>query len=83
MSLTQYVYFAISSAGTTADEITQLLGVEPDEVTVRGSLTTPPHTIPFCHCWKVFCREPGLPVDEQIDQVIGCEVSTFQRVRRQ
>ncbi|MFB7378207.1 DUF4279 domain-containing protein [Kitasatospora purpeofusca] len=71
MSLTQYVYFAISSVGTTADEITQLLGVEPDEVTVRGSLSTSPHIIPFCHVWKVVCREPGLPVDEQIDQVIG------------
>lgn len=71
MSLTQYVYFAIASVGTTADEITQLLGVEPDEVTVRGSPTTSPHTIPFCHCWKVFCREPGLPVDEQIDLFIG------------
>ncbi|MFI1067919.1 DUF4279 domain-containing protein [Streptomyces spororaveus] len=71
MSLTQYVYFAISSVGTTADEITQLLGVEPDEVTVRGSLTTSPRIIPFCHCWKVFCREPGLRVDEQLDMVIG------------
>jgi hypothetical protein len=71
VSLTQYVYFAISSVGTTADEITQLLGVEPDEVTVRGSLSTSPHIIPFCHVWKVVCREAGLPVDEQIDQVIG------------
>lgn len=70
MSLTQYVYFAISSVGTTADEITQLLGVEPDEVTVRGSLTTSLHNIPFCHCWKVFCREPGLRVDE-LDLVNG------------
>jgi hypothetical protein len=71
VSLTQYVYFAISSVGTTADEITQLLGVEPDEVTVRGTLSTSLHIIPFCHVWKVVCREPGLPVDEQIDQVIG------------
>ncbi|MEV7324577.1 DUF4279 domain-containing protein [Streptomyces sp. NPDC093970] len=71
MSLTQYVYFGISSVGTSADEITRLLGVEPDEVTVRGSLTTSPHIIPFFHCWKVFSRERGLPVDEQIDQVIG------------
>ncbi len=71
MSLTQYVYFAVSSVGTTADEITQLLGVEPDEVTVRGSLTSSPDTIPFCHCWKIVCREPGLPVDEQINLVIG------------
>ncbi|MFB7248905.1 hypothetical protein CW362_31625 [Streptomyces populi] len=71
MSLIQCVYFAISSVGTTADEITQLLGVEPDEVTVRGSLSTSPHIIPFCHVWKVVCSEPGLPVDEQIDQVIG------------
>ncbi|MEV6678024.1 DUF4279 domain-containing protein [Streptomyces erythrochromogenes] len=71
MSLTQYVYFAIASVGTTADEITQLLGVEPDEVTVRGSLATSPHVIPFCHCWKVYCRAPGLRVDEQLDLVIG------------
>lgn len=71
MSLTQYVFFAIASVGTTADEITQLLGVEPDEATVRGSLTTSPHIIPFCHCWKIFCCEPGLRVDEQIDLVIG------------
>ncbi|MCX4755396.1 DUF4279 domain-containing protein [Kitasatospora purpeofusca] len=71
MSLNQYVYFAIASVGTTADEITQLLGVEPDEVTVRGSTATSPHVIPFCHVWKVVCREPGLPVDEQIGQVIG------------
>ncbi|MFD7416552.1 DUF4279 domain-containing protein [Kitasatospora purpeofusca] len=71
MSLNQYVYFAISSVGTTADEITQLLGVEPDEVTVRGSIATSPHAIPFCHVWKVVCREPGLPVDEQIGRVIG------------
>nr|WP_223243243.1 DUF4279 domain-containing protein [Streptomyces sp. CBMA123] len=69
--MTQYVYFAVSSVGTSADEITQLLGVEPDEVTVRGSLTASPHTIPFCHCWKLVCREPGLPVDEQIDQLLG------------
>jgi len=71
VSLTQYVYFALSSACTTADEITRLLGVEPDEVTVRGSLTTSPRTIPFCHCWKIVCCEPGLQVDEQIDLVIG------------
>ncbi|MFI6938520.1 DUF4279 domain-containing protein [Streptomyces sp. NPDC050418] len=71
MSLTQYVFFAISSVGTTADEITQLLGVEPDETTVRGSLTTSPHIIPFSHVWKVRCSEPGLRVDEQINLVIG------------
>lgn len=71
MSLTQYVYFAIASVGTTADEITQLLGMEPDKVTVRGSLTTSPPITPFCHCWKIRCCEPGLSVDEQIDQVIG------------
>lgn len=71
MSLTQYVFFAISSPRTPAGEITELLGVEPDEVTVRGSIATTPDPIPFCHCWKLLCGEPGLRVDEQIGLVIG------------
>jgi hypothetical protein len=38
----QYVYFALSSYGTSAADITAILGLEPDEVTVRGSRIAAP-----------------------------------------
>jgi hypothetical protein len=70
VSPTQYVYFALSSERTTADEITRLLGIEPDETKVRASRSTSPVTVPACHRWKIVCRDRGLRVDEQISRVI-------------
>ncbi|GGY88774.1 DUF4279 domain-containing protein [Streptomyces avidinii] len=69
MPLDQYVYFALSSERTSAQEMTALLGIEPDETTVRGSRRTEP-AIPVCHSWKVVCREPGLRVDDQVAHVL-------------
>lgn len=69
MPLDQYVYFALSSERTTAQEMTGLLGIQPDETKVRGSRIVQP-AIPVCHRWKVVCREPGLRVDEQIAHVL-------------
>ncbi|MFI6979138.1 DUF4279 domain-containing protein [Embleya sp. NPDC050154] len=71
MPVNQYVYFALSSRYTTAAEMTAILGLEPDETTVRGSRTTDPKAIPVLHRWKVVCREPGLRVDEQITRVLA------------
>ncbi|MFJ9712709.1 DUF4279 domain-containing protein [Streptomyces sp. NPDC101234] len=71
MSLTQYVYFALSSKRTTADEITRLLGIKPDETTVRASRSTSPVTVPSCHHWKIVCRDRELRVNEQISRVVG------------
>lgn len=71
MSLIQYVYFALCSENITADEITRLLGVEPDETTVKASRTTSPVPIPSGHHWKIVCRDRELRVDEQISRVIG------------
>ncbi|MFD6335474.1 DUF4279 domain-containing protein [Streptomyces niveus] len=69
MPLNQYVYFALSSERTTAREMTDLLGVEPDEATVRVSrLAEPPR--PVCHRWKVVCRATDLRVDEQVTQIL-------------
>ncbi|MEV5711705.1 DUF4279 domain-containing protein [Actinoallomurus sp. NPDC052274] len=52
-----------------ATEITARLGIEPDEVTVRGSrLARPPR--PVAHEWRVVCRKPGLTVDEQMARII-------------
>ncbi|MCC8482691.1 DUF4279 domain-containing protein [Streptomyces globisporus] len=72
MPLHQYVYFALSSRGITAQEITDLLGIEPDETRVINPRRLPADAAkPFRQDWKVVCREPGLCVDEQIARVLG------------
>ncbi|GAA2646615.1 hypothetical protein GCM10010425_65350 [Streptomyces spororaveus] len=70
MPIDQYVYFALSSELTSAQEMTARLGVEPDETTVRGSRSIQP-AIPVCHRWKTVCREPSLRVDEQMACVLN------------
>ncbi|THA81657.1 DUF4279 domain-containing protein [Streptomyces sp. A0592] len=70
MPIDQYVYFALSSKHMSAEEMTAVLGLEPDETLVRGSRRAAEPTRPACHSWKVVCREPGLAVDEQIDHVL-------------
>ncbi|MGK5642964.1 DUF4279 domain-containing protein [Streptomyces sp. URMC 126] len=70
MPLTQYAYFALHSRHTSADAMTDRLGMAPDEVTVRGSRFTEPAVVPVDHSWKVVCRDPGLRVDEQITRVL-------------
>ncbi|MGW4051127.1 DUF4279 domain-containing protein [Streptomyces sp. NPDC004779] len=70
MPLRQCVYFALFSQHTSAAEMTALLGIEPDEVSVRGSRFTEPAVVPVSHSWKIVCREPGLRVDEQIGRVL-------------
>ncbi|MGW7366060.1 DUF4279 domain-containing protein [Streptomyces sp. NPDC054841] len=69
MPLDQYVYFALSSERTTAQEMTALLRIEPDETTVRASRCAEP-VRPVLHRWKVVCREPGRRVDEQVTHVL-------------
>jgi hypothetical protein len=69
--LHQYVYFAFRSPDFSAAEMSEFLGIEPDEVGVRGSRITVPEVIPACHSWKLACREPDLRVDEQIACVLN------------
>ncbi|MFG3035261.1 DUF4279 domain-containing protein [Streptomyces sp. NPDC048330] len=72
MPLHQYVYFALSSRRITAQEITDALGIQPDETKVVNPRRRPVDPAnPFCQIWKVVCREPGLHVDEQIAHVLG------------
>ncbi|MFI8393008.1 DUF4279 domain-containing protein [Streptomyces sp. NPDC085540] len=72
MPLHQYVYFALSSRRITAQEITDVLGIAPDETKVVNPRRLPVDAAnPFCQVWKVVCREPGLCVDEQIAHVLG------------
>ncbi|MFF3443220.1 DUF4279 domain-containing protein [Streptosporangium sp. NPDC002721] len=69
MRVRQYVYFALFSRHTSAEEMARWLGIEPDEITVRGSRGAEP-VRPISHAWKVVCREPGLSVDEQVSHVL-------------
>jgi hypothetical protein len=69
MRLRQYVYFAIRSDTVTADQVTAALGLQPDQVMVRGS-KDPERVIPCQHGWDLKCDEPGLKVDEQLDIVM-------------
>jgi hypothetical protein len=69
MRVDQYAYFALHSSVLPAAEMAARVGLEPDEVVVRGSRTADPPR-PVEHRWKIVCRERGLRVDEQIDRVI-------------
>ncbi|MFG2907668.1 DUF4279 domain-containing protein [Kitasatospora sp. NPDC048286] len=70
MPVDQYVHFALSSLHTSAADMAAVLGLEPDEIMVRGSRIPGPRPIPAAHRWKIVCREPGLCVDEQIARVL-------------
>ncbi|MFF2819911.1 DUF4279 domain-containing protein [Kitasatospora cineracea] len=71
MLIRQYAYFGLSSLTMSAAEMTAVLGIEPDEITVRGSRSTGRRVLPVLHLWKVVCREPGLGVDEQVARVVA------------
>jgi hypothetical protein len=66
----QYVYFALSSETVTAAEVTARLGVEPDELRVRGSKRVAPRIVPANHSWSVHCRDRGLGLDAQTQKVL-------------
>jgi Domain of unknown function (DUF4279) len=65
----QYVHFAIFSDTLTGADIANLVGLEPDRITVRGSRRTDP-PIPRSHCWEVVCESKGMPIDEQVEAVL-------------
>ena len=70
MFISQYVYFALSSRTMPTAEMTAILGLEPDEFTVRGSRIISSRPVPATHSWKIVCRERGLCVDEQAARVV-------------
>jgi hypothetical protein len=65
----QYAYFALHSPSVSAEEMAARLGLEPDEVSVRGGRTPAPPR-PVTHAWKIVCRQRGLTVDEQVAQIM-------------
>jgi hypothetical protein len=65
----QYCYFWIASRVVTASEITELLGVAPDRVSVLGSKRSAPTPVPVEHTWELRC-ERHARVDEQASEVL-------------
>ena len=61
MKTLQYSYFALKSTALSADDITDRLLLQPDEVTVMGS-KDPEHGVPRCHAWTIVRR-----TDESVD----------------
>ena len=52
-----------------ASEMSAVLGLEPDEITVRAvDLVDPP--VPASHEWMVTCRDPEKTVDEQVEDLV-------------
>ncbi|MEU7990473.1 DUF4279 domain-containing protein [Streptosporangium canum] len=65
MEVDQYVYFALKSERMSAEEMTARLGLEADEITIRGSRRSEPPR-PAVHIWKISVPRSSLPVDDMI-----------------
>jgi hypothetical protein len=66
---TPYVSFGLWSRRMPASEMAERLGLEPDEIAVRGAnLVDPP--VPVSHEWMITCRDPHKSVDEQVEQLL-------------
>jgi hypothetical protein len=69
MRISQYAYFALYSSVVSAADMAARVGMEPDEISIRGSRNADPPR-PVSHAWRVVCRDRGLTVDEQIGWII-------------
>lgn len=65
----QYCYFWVASRVVSASEITELLGIVPDRVSVLGSRRSEPTPVPVEHAWELRCERHGR-IDEQASEVL-------------
>lgn len=68
MRVEQYTCFVLVSETVSAADISVRLGMEPDEVLVRGG-KWPVHDVPRAHAWKIV-RRGEERVDEQVEHVV-------------
>lgn len=80
MRMNQFVYFTLRSETMSATEITARLGVEPDEITVRGSIQSDP-VRPLGHAWTLIDRTPGLDVESLVDPLLDRMAPIASKVR--
>lgn len=69
MKIKQYVYFGLRSEVLTSDEITERLGLQPDEAQERGSRKADPPR-PVQHRWNLRSDEAGLTISEHVARLI-------------
>lgn len=65
----QYAEFVLYSNTLTASDITSRLGVEADEIMIRGSETLDP-PVPRHHLWSIRSEGQGLSVDAHLEHII-------------
>lgn len=70
MRISQYAYFSLSSETVTAAAITGSLGVEPDNILVRGARDAA-RVIPRVHEWSVMARPDNRPVNDMVTGLLG------------
>ncbi|MFF0637960.1 DUF4279 domain-containing protein [Nocardia sp. NPDC004151] len=68
MKIRQYSYFELASPVVSADELTIRLGVEPDEVEIKGT-TRARGRVRGLHAWKIEDSVDGA-IDDQIGRLI-------------
>jgi hypothetical protein len=65
----QYCYFWMASPVVTASEITDVLGLAPDRVSVRGSKRAELPPVPVEHAWELRCERQAR-IDEQASEIL-------------
>jgi Domain of unknown function (DUF4279) len=85
LKLKQYTHFAVRSQSLTPDELTELLGVQPDMTEARGSRvlqSVPGKPVPRAHMWDVECRDYKMSVDDQIGSVLKRLAPAREAIRK-
>ena len=76
----QYCYFWLASEAVTPEQISERLGLEPDQTMVMGSRRTTPRVVPAAHRWEIRCETHGR-LDEQASTVLERIAPAADRVR--
>ena len=86
MRVRQYVCFMLSSATSTAAELSDRVGMIADRSTVRGSRVGGDQPIPRWHMWELCCDSAELPIDKQLARLVARlapHVATISEIVRQ
>lgn len=78
--MNQYAYFQLGSATRSAAELSAELGMEPDEVGIRGSESAEP-PIPARHTWEIVNRAPNTDVEDLVVPLLDRISPVASRVR--
>ncbi|MFC7501058.1 DUF4279 domain-containing protein [Nocardioides sp. CPCC 206347] len=78
--MNQYAYFQLGSTTRSAAELSTEIGMEPDEVRVRGSKRAEP-PIPARHSWEIVNRAPNMDVEDLVAPLLDRISPVASRIR--